>query len=109
MKSIAAILFTLFPLVLHGADLKATSTTVGEGFRNPLGYSLRDLSFSWQLPLVRNGTAQTAYRVVVASSPDKLPDKPDVWDSGKVASPQSVKVPYQGPELQSRDRRYWMV
>jgi alpha-L-rhamnosidase len=109
MKTIAALLFILFPAALEGTDLKATSMTVGESFRNPLGYNLQDLTFSWQLPLVRNGTAQTAYRVVVGSNPDKLPDNPDVWDSGKIGSPQSVKVPYNGPALRSRDRRYWMV
>ncbi len=109
MKIIAIALLALSPLVLKGEGLKVASTTVGEGFRNPLGYDLQDLTFSWRLPLLRNGTAQTAYRVLVATSPDKLPGNPDVWDSGKVGSSQSVKIPYQGPALQSRDRRYWMV
>jgi len=109
MKKIAVVLFLLSSLALQAAPLKVTSATVGEGFSNPLGYNLKELSFSWQLPLLRNGTAQTAYRVVVASSPDRLPDMPDVWDSGKVESARSVKVSYQGPGLKSRDRRYWMV
>lgn len=106
---ILAAVFALSTVALKGDGLKVASATVGEDFRNPMGHNLQDLSFSWKLPLLQNGTAQAAYRVVVASSPDKLPDKPDVWDSGKVVSPQSVKVPYQGPTLQSRDRRYWMV
>ena len=109
MKIIVAALFALSSVASQGVPLKVTSTTVGESFKDPVGYHLQDLSFSWQLPLIQNGTAQTAYRVVVASSPDKLTDKPDVWDSGKVASRQSVKIPYQGPALQSRDRRYWKV
>lgn len=108
LRTLAAAI-ALSAAAVKGAELKVTSTTVGEGFRNPVGYNLLDLTFSWRLPLLKNGTAQSAYRVVVASSPDKLPENPDVWDSGKIASPQSVKVPYQGQPIKSRDRRYWMV
>lgn len=32
-----------------------------------------------------------------------------VWDSGKVLSSQSVKVPYGGKPLSSRERLYWRV
>jgi alpha-L-rhamnosidase len=109
MRVLLPIVFLCSLLSAQGADLKVTHATVGESFQDPLGYDLEDLSFSWQLPMLQNGTAQTAYRVVVASSPEKLPEAPDTWDSGKVASNSSVKVPYHGPELRSRDQRYWMV
>jgi alpha-L-rhamnosidase len=114
MKTFTTALFLLASAALCSMAagdnaLKVTSTTVGEGFVDPVGYHLEDLSFSWKLPLHRNGTAQTAYRITVASSAEKLGENPDVWDSGKVESAQSVKVPYRGPALQSRDRRYWRV
>jgi len=53
---------------------------------------------------------QTAYQIQVASSEKLLTeDTPDIWDSGKTASSQSVLVPYNGPVLKSRQRCYWRV
>lgn len=86
---------------------KPVETTVGEFYKNPLGYNLEGLSFSWKLP-VRNGISQTAYRIVVASSPELL-DKSPVWDSGKVPSSQSVKVDYKGRAFASREKAYYKV
>lgn len=56
------------------------------------------------------GQCQTAYRILVASSEKLLSeDKADVWDSGKVDSPQSHLVPYGGPALQPMTMYYWKV
>jgi alpha-L-rhamnosidase len=54
---------------------------------------------------------QSAYRIVAASSPALLPPSgnPDIWDSGVVASNQSVAVPYTGPLLPARTRVFWSV
>jgi alpha-L-rhamnosidase len=55
---------------------------------------------------------QSAYRLAVATDPARLPaagGTPDVWDSGVVASPASVAVPYGGPALASRARVFWSV
>ncbi len=86
---------------------KPQNLTVGEFFKNPIGNSLEDLTMSWQMPLLKNGTAQSAYRILVASSPDSF-DKP-VWDSGRIESSDSVKVAYQGKLPASRERLYWKV
>ena len=85
-----------------------TNLTVGEGFVNPLGYSLEDLSFSWQMKSKRIGAGQSAYRICVATSPEKL-NQPDVWDSGKVESSQSVAVPYKGRAVKSGEKLWWNV
>jgi alpha-L-rhamnosidase len=82
---------------------------VGEGFSDPLGFHDASPVFSWKLPASRPGIAQRAYQVVVASSPDLLPDRPDLWDSGRVASAQSVDVAYQGAPLNSRQALSWQV
>jgi hypothetical protein len=56
------------------------------------------------------GQAQRAYKVQVATSRELLrADRPDVWDSGKVASPESIGVVYDGPPLESATRYYWRV
>lgn len=53
---------------------------------------------------------QTAYQVLVASSEKLLEEgKADLWDSGKVASDESVLVPYAGRPLSSGADCYWKV
>ncbi|MCP4413230.1 MAG: rhamnosidase, partial [Gammaproteobacteria bacterium] len=49
------------------------------------------------------------YRIVVASNPELLPNKADLWDSGDVESDQSVWLKYNGSQLQSRQKAYWQV
>ncbi len=64
----------------------------------------------WVLPSLQNGTVQTAYRIVVASSPDLLDEgKADVWDSGKVASANSSAVKMEGAALQPNTTYWWKV
>jgi alpha-L-rhamnosidase len=60
-------------------------------------------------PGVRGNLTQSAYRVVVASSPALLPGSPDVFDSGRVEGAASVAVPYAGPLLAARARVFWQV
>jgi len=83
--------------------------TVSEGFENPIGFYDSIPSFSWKLSQNEDYKAQTAYTIVVASKPELLPNNPDVWNSGKVASNQSVFVKYKGVPLQSRQTIYWQV
>ncbi|MBK8027640.1 MAG: family 78 glycoside hydrolase catalytic domain [Chloroflexi bacterium] len=78
--------------------------------RNPLGIDLRIPRLAWRLQTDRPGARQTAYRVTAASDPALLRDHaPDLWDSGRVESDQSVHVAYGGPALQSRQRVAWQV
>ena len=51
---------------------------VGDGFREPLGLHDSTPSFSWDLPA--GARAQSAYRVVVATRPELLPDNADPSD-----------------------------
>jgi len=81
--------------------------TVSEGFFNPIGFYSAKPSFSWKLPA--RIKAQSAFSITVASSPDLLPDKADLWGSGKVVSDQTLFVKYQGKSLSSRDKVYWKV
>lgn len=53
---------------------------------------------------------QTAYRILVASSAEKLKQNTgDLWDSGKVDSGQSHLIPYAGKELKSEMPCFWKV
>ena len=77
---------------------------------DPLGIDVTEPRLSWEMHDARRGAKQTAYQVLVASTPEKLAaDQGDLWDSGQVASDQSTQVVYAGKPLQSRMRCYWKV
>ncbi len=88
---------------------KANDLTISEGFNNPLGFYDATPTFSWKLPAVENNKSQSAYRIVAATNPELLPNNPDLWDSKKQESDQSVWVKYQGKKLESRQKVYWQV
>jgi alpha-L-rhamnosidase len=76
----------------------------------PLGIDDAQPRFSWQLRDSRQGARQTAYRLLVASQPELLVvGHADVWDSGRVASVQSVGIPYAGAAIAPSTRYYWKV
>lgn len=65
---------------------------------------------SWEMTDERRGAAQTAYRILVANSPERLEaDDGNLWDSGRVASDQSIHIEYRGKTLGSRARAFWKV
>ncbi|PKK36996.1 hypothetical protein BWI96_08940 [Siphonobacter sp. SORGH_AS_0500] len=75
-----------------------------------LGTGVTQPRLSWQLANTHPGVRQTAYQILVASSPKKLAqNEADLWDSGKVKTSQSVYVDYQGKSLESRQRYFWKV
>ena len=81
--------------------------TVSEGLKNPIGFYSNSPTFSWKLPV--DAKAQTAYSIVVASSSELLPEKADLWQSGKIESDQSLFVKYEGNKLASKQKVYWQV
>jgi alpha-L-rhamnosidase len=77
-----------------------------ERLDNPLGIDSPVPRLSWQNDSTGRNWRQTAYQIRVSSTPG---GKPDVWDSGKQNSPESIDIPYGGPKLESRKRYYWTV
>lgn len=66
--------------------------------------------FSWTLNDTIRGASQTAYQVLVATSNGLLTEKKaDVWNSGKIASGQSVFIEYDGTSLEPGKRYFWCV
>jgi alpha-L-rhamnosidase len=81
-----------------------------EHLTNPLGIEAVQPRLSWVLESGQRGQAQTAYQILVASSQEKLgANNGDKWDSGKIASDNSVEVSYPGNTLVSTERCYWKV
>jgi alpha-L-rhamnosidase len=81
-----------------------------EYLTDPLGIDVVQPRLSWKLESLWRGQKQTAYQVLVASEEKRLvEDKADLWDSGKVASDQSIHVVYAGKPMASRTHCYWKV
>ena len=77
---------------------------------DPLGIDEREPRLSWELSGERRGARQTAYRIRVASTAERLgAGKADRWDSGRVESGQTSQIAYAGTRLGSRDRCVWDV
>jgi len=77
---------------------------------NPLGIDETQPRLTWRVEAKERGQKQTAYHVLVASSESLLrKNKGDTWDSGKVASDQTVNVAYSGKRLESRQQCFWKV
>jgi alpha-L-rhamnosidase len=77
---------------------------------NPLGIDQTAPRLSWIVKADRRGAMQSAYRIIVASSRDKLnKGMGDLWDTGKVASSQANQIVYEGQPLGSGIRCYWKV
>lgn len=81
-----------------------------EYLRNALGIDVRKPRFSWLLTNSQRGELQSAYQVLVATSPELLDQqKGNQWDSGEVKSDNSIQVAYAGQPLTSGQRYYWKV
>lgn len=81
-----------------------------EGLSAPLGIETTQPHFSWKNTLTHNSQQQRAYEIEVASDSLLLRQgKADLWRSGRIASHQQVRVPYQGKELAERQLCYWRL
>ncbi|HEY4108820.1 glycoside hydrolase family 78 protein [Puia sp.] len=102
----------------HIALLFATLTTTAaqptalrcEQLTDPLGIDTRHPRLSWQLTADANDIRQTAWQIIVASTPELLAkDKGDCWTSAKTESDQSRMIAYAGTPLKSGHNYYWKV
>lgn len=101
------ILFTFQSFAREGVGVNALTC---EYTANPIGVENRSPRLSWILESEERGQRQTAYQILVASSPEKLTEKEaDIWNTGKVQTDRSVHIPYSGSPLSSRQRLYWKV
>ena len=98
---------------LHGAGTLNAEKLRCEYKFDPIGAVVSQPRFSWILTAVdpaQRGLRQSAYRILVASSSETLQqDRGDLWDSGKVASDQSVNIEYAGAALRSEQDCFWKV
>jgi len=101
-------------LVVTNANNSSSAATVEnlrcEHLQNPLGIDVRKPRLSWTMNSTLRGEHQTAFQILVASSPATLAhDQGDLWNSGTIVSDQSVLVSYAGQALVSGQMCYWKV
>ncbi len=81
-----------------------------EMLEEPLAIDNTRPHFSWELLSDADGTAPSAYQVIVASLPGKLnEEEADLWNSGRVESDAQVGIVYEGKPLKPRTLAYWKV
>ena len=99
---------------------RAAATASAEDYRvaelrceyltEPRGIDVLQPRLSWRLESARRGAAQTGWQVLVATTSEKLAhDEADLWDSGRVAGPQTHQVVYAGRPLGARQVCHWKV
>ena len=81
-----------------------------EWLHEPAGIVARQPRLAWQVQSVERGARQTAYRILAATSAERLtPGSADLWDSGRIASSETLGVAYAGAPLRSGQRVFWRV
>src|SRR5690349_19810236 len=71
---------------------------------SPRGIDELHPRLSWRVESSQRGQKQSAYQILVASDEKSLKqERGDLWDSGKIASDQTVNIVYGGRPLNSRE------
>jgi len=110
--AVLAAVCVLSAIPAHGAETAAIEPVAlrTEFLSNPQGLDDSQPRLSWQVVSAERGQRQTAYRLLVASTASKLEaDEGDLWDSGRVASSETVNLVYDGRPLGSRQTCFWKV
>jgi len=111
MKKILNVFWPLVFTVAFTASAALSPTKLRcEYAVNPLNVDVASPRLFWIDESSERGRRQTAYQIVVASSEKNLAaDKGDLWDSGKVASDETIQIPYAGKSLNSLQPVFWKV
>ncbi|WP_282055897.1 alpha-L-rhamnosidase [Maribacter luteus] len=76
----------------------------------PLSIETEQPLFSWNVSSKELNKSQSAYQLLVASSPEILNENDaDVWNSGKTTSSKSTFVKYNGKALKAMQKYFWKV
>lgn len=114
-RSVVVVLFGSVSSIVLGAPtssfeaeaLAAPANLRCEYLVDPLGIDETAPRLSWEMVDPRRGAVQTAYRVLAADDLEELNASiGNLWDTGKVASDQSIQVVYCGKPLRS-GMRVW--
>lgn len=74
--------------------------------QNPLGIDAPCPRLSWMVTGTSRNLRQSAYEIVVSSAPN---GNGNIWESGKVNSPDNIHIAIEGSPLRSFTRYWWKV
>jgi len=105
-------LFTAFAFIppaeaAESAGPLAPASLRCEYLANPMGIDMARPRFFWVIGHAERGQTQSAYQILVSTDPKAAAG--DIWDSGKVASPKSIQIPFAGKALESGKSYFWKV
>jgi alpha-L-rhamnosidase len=108
--AILLMIVTALPALAQRGDGLTAAALRCEYLEGPLAIETREPRLSWQVDSRTRGARQTAYHIIVSTNAAALAaSKGDLWDTGKVASNETIQIAYQGRPLQSRQRCFWKV
>jgi len=100
-------LFLMGPITYGQLRVDATRC---ENNQRPLGISVTDFHFGWELSATGRSETQSAYQVGISSSkPKAAANIFDVWDSKKTTGQNSIMVRYSGKKLKPGTEYFWKV
>src|SRR5882757_2419544 len=102
----------LLPFTLLASSIAAASPIQlrTDHLTNPIGIDSPKPQFAWQSDAKTPNWTQSAYQLLIATDEKNLtPGKSDAWDSGRIASSDSINIPYNGPALKPQTRYFWSV
>ncbi|MDB6079253.1 MAG: Alfa-L-rhamnosidase [Akkermansiaceae bacterium] len=106
----AAALFTTAAATLRADAVLQVSKLRSEYLVDPIGLDQAKPRLSWLVDSLTRGDRQTAWQVIVASTPELLAaDSGDLWDSGKMTGDTTSQIAYGGAAMGSRAVAYWKV
>jgi alpha-L-rhamnosidase len=101
LRHLALLLLTL-PAAATPIHLRTNHLT------NPIGIDSPKPTFAWQSDATTPNWTQSAYQILIATSEANLA-QPDIWDSHRIASSDSINISYAGPALKPQTRYFWQV
>lgn len=101
--------FLLTAALAFAAAPQAPTQLVVDDATSPVGTGLKPY-FGWRVNDRDADEIQTKYQLRVASSAGLLTSgRPDVWDSGEIASRDQNHIAYNGPALAADREYFWQV
>jgi alpha-L-rhamnosidase len=98
-------------IALLAVSAQATPTHLRTNTLNtPIGIDTPKPTFSWLSESKAPNWTQSAYEILVDPEIGNLaPGRATAWDSGRIASSDSLDIPYAGAQLRPQQRYAWKV
>lgn len=78
--------------------------------QSPINIDVENPRFSWIIHSTKRNQNQSAYKILIASTKDKLENSiGDIWDSGEQMSSETIHHEYNKGGLKSNQKYFWKV